>query len=223
MGISIVKNYLELKERIPPNVKLIAVSKFRPVEMITDLYGNTGHLDFGENRAQELNLKYIQLPKDIRWHFLGHLQTNKIKFISPFVHLIHGIDSFKVLEEVDKEARKNNRIMDCLLQFHIAKEESKFGFDYNEVVKLLSSAEFKAMGHIRIKGVMGMATFTKDFTQVGREFHGLKRIFDELKAGFFTTDPDFSELSMGMSGDYQIAIEEGSTMIRIGSSIFGER
>jgi hypothetical protein len=204
------------------NVRLVAVSKTKPEQDIRSLY-EKGQRDFGENRAQELAEKYENLPRDIRWHFIGHLQTNKVKYITPFVHLIHSIDRMKVLKEVNKRAKSDNRVIDCLLQFHIAEEESKFGFDGKEAEEMLSSQAFREMQHIRIVGVMGMATFTENTEQVRKEFKQLKRHFEQLKDRFFQKEESFKEISMGMSGDYLIAIEEGSTMVRIGTLIFGER
>jgi len=220
MGIA--DNLQKLLSEIPSNVKLIAVSKTKPVEQIKEVY-DTGHNVFGENRAQELAEKYKFLPKDIEWHMIGHLQTNKVKYIAPFVHLIHGVDSFKLLQFIDKEASKCNRIINCLLQFHIAKEETKFGFDMVEVNQMLESTEFGTLQNINIVGVMGMATFTENTQLVRAEFKELVYIFNQLKSGYFLQKDDFKEISMGMSGDYKIAIEEGATMVRIGSLIFGER
>jgi pyridoxal phosphate enzyme (YggS family) len=211
-----------LQETQDQQATLVAVSKTKPVEMIKDLY-DRGHLDFGENRAQELAQKYEQLPQDIRWHMIGHLQTNKVKYIAPFVHLIHSVDRFKVLKEINKQARKNERVIDCLLQFHIAEEESKYGFDLAEAQDMLDSETFAHLEHIRITGVMGMATFTDDLVQVRKEFRQLKHIFDQLKEKYFTDQEYFREISMGMSGDYPIALQEGSTMVRVGSLIFGAR
>jgi len=211
-----------LNELAPTNTRLIAVSKKKPNEMILDFY-EQGQLDFGENRVQELTDKYDALPKDIRWHFVGHLQTNKIKYIAPFVHLIQSVDRLKVLKEINKRARQNERVIDCLLQFHIAEEESKFGFDWEEAKAALESEAFSNMQNVRIVGVMGMATFTDDHAKVRREFQQLKRYFDRLKTTYFPEQEYFKEISMGMTGDYKIAIEEGSTMIRIGSLLFGPR
>jgi PLP dependent protein len=220
--MSISNNLQKLLSEIPRNVKLIAVSKTKPVEQIKEVY-DTGHKIFGENRAQELAEKYNFLPKDIEWHMIGHLQTNKVKYIAPFVHLIHGVDSFKLLQFIDKEASKCNRIINCLLQFHIAKEETKFGFDMVEVNQMLESTDFGTLQNINIVGVMGMATFTENTQLVRAEFKELVYIFNQLKSGYFLQKDDFKEISMGMSGDYKIAIEEGATMVRIGSLIFGTR
>ncbi len=203
-------------------VKLVAVSKTKPVEAILNIY-NTGHKIFGENKVQELVEKQAQLPKDIEWHLIGHLQTNKVKYIAPFVHLIHSIDSLKLLKEVNKQALKNDRVIDCLLQMYIAEEETKFGFDEKEVIELLTSETYEQMKNVRIVGLMGMATFTEDEKQIHQEFRNLRNIFETLKARFFKDDDYFKEISMGMSGDYKIAIEEGSTIVRIGSLIFGSR
>lgn len=211
-----------VKSLIPQKVKLIAVSKTKPVDAIKTLY-DAGQRAFGENKAQELESKYTVLPKDIEWHFIGHLQTNKVKYIAPFVSLIHSIDSLKLLSEVNKQAQKNNRIIDCLLQFYIAKEETKFGLDIDEANDLLCSAEFSELQNVRICGVMGMATFTDNEIQIREEFASLKQFFLELKKNHFSTNENFKEISMGMTDDFQFAIEEGSTMVRIGSAIFGAR
>lgn len=220
--MSISENIRALKAEIPAHVKIIAVSKTHSPEEILEVY-NTGHRMFGENRAQELIDKQPQLPDDIQWHFVGHLQTNKVKYIAPYVAMIHSIDSLKLLKEVNKQALKNKRVIDCLLQFHIAQEESKYGLNRAKALDLLESPEYQTMKNIRIGGVMGMATFTDDMPMVRKEFKKLKAYFDLLKADYFTADDDFCELSMGMTGDYEVAIEEGSTMVRIGTAIFGER
>jgi len=220
--MNIKSNLQDIQKQIPPHVKLIAVSKTKPIEDILEAY-HTGQLMFGENKAQELQLKYTQLSKDIQWHFIGHLQTNKIKYIAPFVHLIHSVDSFKLLVEIDKEAKKNDRIIDCLLQFYIATEETKYGFDMEEAELSLGSEIYSTLKNIRIVGVMGMATYTEDEQLIRTEFKQLKMYFDTLKAKYFANNDSFKELSMGMTSDYHIAIEEGSTMVRIGSAIFGER
>jgi len=220
--MNIKSNLQEIQKQIPPHVKLIAVSKTKPNEDILEAY-HTGQLMFGENKAQELQFKYTQLPKDIQWHFIGHLQTNKIKYIAPFVHLIHSVDSFKLLVEIDKEAKKNDRIIDCLLQFYIATEESKYGFDLDEAELLLGSEIYFTLKNIRVVGVMGMATYTEDEQLIRTEFKQLKMYFDTLKTKYFANNDDFKELSMGMTSDYHIAIQEGSTMVRSGSAIFGER
>lgn len=216
-------NIRKILEEIPPHVKLIAVSKTKPAELIQEAY-ETGQRAFGENKVQEMVGKYEQLPKDIEWHLIGHLQSNKVKYIAPFVHLIHAVDSLKLLEVINKEAEKNNRIMNCLLQFHIAREETKFGLDLDEAKALLNSDSFKAIRNVSIQGVMGMASFTDDEAQIRSEFRLLKSIFEEVKSEISHVNADqFTILSYGMSGDYKIAIEEGSNMIRVGSSIFGGR
>lgn len=204
------------------NVTLVAVSKTHPPERIREIY-RLGQRIFGENRAQEMLEKHAALPVDIEWHLIGHLQTNKVKYIAPFVRMIHSVDSLRLLQEIDRQAAKANRVIDCLLQFYIADEATKFGLDETEARELLSGAEFAAMKNVRICGVMGMATFTDDTAQVRAEFRHLKQIFENLKKAFFAESPHFREISMGMSGDWRIAVEEGSTMVRIGSLIFGER
>lgn len=211
-----------LKELAPTNTTLVAVSKTKPNAAIQAMY-DEGQRIFGENRVQELVEKEAVLPKDIQWHQIGHLQTNKVKYIAPFVSLIHAVDSVKLLKEINKQAAKNDRVIDCLLQFHIAQESSKFGFDEAEATAMLKSEAFKKFINIRIIGVMGMATFTDDEAQVKQEFGQLKALFDTLKNTFFSSATHFKEISMGMSGDYQLAIQEGSTMVRIGSLLFGSR
>jgi pyridoxal phosphate enzyme (YggS family) len=211
-----------LKNTIPVNVKLVAVTKTKPNPVILEAY-HTGHRIFGENKAQELAVKYSILPKDIEWHMIGHLQSNKVKYIAPFVSLIHSIDSIDLLETIDKEGKKHNRVIKCLMQVKIAKEETKFGLSIVEIKKILESNKFNELKNIRIVGVMGMATFTDDFEMVRDEFRYCKRTFEDLRAKYFSDQPDFKEISMGMSDDYKIAIEEGSTLVRIGSLIFGER
>lgn len=218
-----IKENLELlRKSLPDHVKLIAVSKTQPAEVIREAY-DAGQRVFGENKAQELQQKQPLLPKDIEWHFIGHLQRNKVKYIAPFVSLIHSVDSLKLLREINKEALKNNRTIDCLLQFHIATEETKFGLDLEEAIGLLSSEEYRQFNNVRICGVMGMATFTDDRELIRTEFTRLREFYDTLKSRFFKEDDSFREISAGMSGDYQIAIECGSTMVRIGTGIFGER
>ena len=214
-------NLNNVRSTIPENVTLIAVSKTKPVSDLQEAY-DAGQRIFGENKALEMRDKYQELPKDVKWHFIGHLQTNKIKYIVPFVTLIHSIDSASLLEAVNKEAVKNNRVIDCLLQFHIAQEETKFGLDVEEAKTMIESDNFKKLNNVRIVGVMGMATFTDDENQVRNEFKTLKNIFDTLKENYFKDD-SFKEISMGMSDDYPIAIEEGATMVRVGSKIFGAR
>lgn len=211
-----------LQQLEPTRTKLIAVSKTHPAERVMELY-QLGQRRFGENRVQELATKYDALPKDIEWHLIGHLQTNKVKYIAPFVACIQSVDSLKLLEEIDRQAAKHDRVIDCLLQFHIAEEETKFGLDEAEADALLQSAEFHAMQHVRITGVMGMATFSDNPTQVRKEFQHLKRIFEDLKKRFFAQSDSFREISMGMSGDYLMAVQEGSTMVRVGTLLFGAR
>ncbi|MBN2636755.1 MAG: YggS family pyridoxal phosphate-dependent enzyme [Prolixibacteraceae bacterium] len=220
--MDIASNIAEIKTRIQENVKLVAVSKTKPNEYILEAY-NAGHKIFGENKVQELSRKYDELPKDIEWHFIGHLQSNKVKYIAPFVSLIHGVDSLKLLKTINKEAEKHDRIISCLLQFHIATESTKFGFSLQEVKDMLKSGEIAFLKNVKIAGVMGMATYTDDEKKVRNEFKNLHQIFESLKKEFFADSPDFSEISMGMSDDFPIAVEEGSTIIRIGSKIFGER
>lgn len=218
----IAENIALIKVQIPENVTLVTVSKTKPNELLMEAY-NAGQRIFGENRVQELTAKAQSLPKDIEWHMIGHLQSNKIKYIAPFVSLIHSVDKPKLLKEIDKEAEKNGRIIPVLLQFHIAEEDTKFGLSLEEAEELISSEEFKNWRHIQVIGVMGMATFTDNETQVRKEFRNLKNIFETLRSNYFEEEPSFKEISMGMSGDYLLAIEEGSTMVRVGSSIFGNR
>ena len=220
--IDIVKNINEIKDSIPSNVCLIAVSKTKPLESLKTAYDG-GQRIFGENKAQEMTDKYEKLPKDIKWHFIGHLQKNKVKYIIPYVELIHAVDSLSLLQKINKEALKCDRVVNCLLQFHIALEETKFGMNLTEAKEILSSDNFKSLENINICGVMGMATNTDDKAKIHNDFHQLKEIFDTLKKEFFPGKSDFKEISMGMSGDYKIAIDEGSTMVRVGSSIFGAR
>lgn len=218
----IKENLNIVRATVPSNVTLIAVSKTKPVSDLQEAY-DAGQRIFGENKALEMRDKHQTLPSDIQWHFIGHLQTNKIKYIAPFVTLIHAIDSLSLLEAVNKEAAKNDRIIDCLLQFHIAQEETKFGLDIEEAKSLLKSESFKNLKNINICGVMGMATFTDNAAQVRNEFKNLKNIFETLKENYFKDNGSFKEISMGMSDDYPIAIEEGATMVRVGSKIFGAR
>lgn len=218
-----IKNNLEnISEAIPENVCLIAVSKTKPIEDIQEAY-DAGHRIFGENKAQELSTKHPQLPEDIVWHFIGHMQRNKVKFIAPFVNMIHSVDSLRLLSEINKQARKFDRKINCLLQFHIATEESKFGLDIEEASLLLESDEFKELKNIEICGLMGMATYTDNNKLIKTEFNSLKNFYNIIKEKYFPNNEIFKEISMGMSGDYQLAIEEGSTMVRIGSAIFGRR
>ncbi len=220
--MSIPEQLEKIKNELPQHVKLIAVSKTHPVSVIMEAY-NAGHKTFGENRVQELISKYDEMPKDIEWHLIGHLQTNKVKYIAPFVSLIHSVDSLKLLSVIDKEAQKCNRVIDCLLQVYIASEETKFGLSADELHELLQNREFEQLQNVRVCGLMGMATFTDNMEQVRMEFRFLKKLFNEVKQTYFQNQPWFKELSMGMSNDYRIAIEEGSTMVRIGSNIFGHR
>lgn len=220
--MSISENLRFYSEQLPEQTRLIAVSKTKPVATILEAY-QAGQRVFGENKAQDMAEKYQQLPKDIAWHFIGHLQTNKVKLIAPFVTLIHAVDSLRLLKEINKQAHINNRVIDCLLQFHIAEEETKFGLDIEEATNILSDKEFKNLTNVSITGVMGMATLTEDEHQISREFEQLHQIFLQLKNKFFVNAPYFREISMGMSDDYKIAIERGSTMIRIGTGIFGAR
>jgi pyridoxal phosphate enzyme (YggS family) len=220
--MTIKNNIVRYTQNLPPGCALIAVSKTQPIEKIQEAY-DAGQRAFGENKAQEMARKYGQLPRDIEWHMIGHLQTNKVKYIAPFVHLIHSVDSLKLLTEIDRQAKKNNRVIPCLLQVHIAEEESKFGFSEEEVQELLKSEAMERLDHIRITGLMGMATFTENMEQVRKEFRSLSRLFSVLRSQPLPKQVNMQELSMGMSGDYPIAIEEGSTMIRIGTAIFGER
>ena len=204
------------------HTKLVAVSKTHTPEEIMVLY-RQGQRDFGENRVQELVPKWEEMPKDIRWHAIGHLQTNKVKYIAPFVHMIHSVDSLKLLQEIDKQAEKAGRIIPCLLQIHIAEEETKFGLDRQELIALLEEPDFSALKHVEVQGLMGMATFTENETQVRKEFKYLRALLEEVKARFFAKTDSFRELSMGMSSDYHLAIQEGSTIVRVGSLLFGPR
>ena len=216
MGIK--EHLLAIQSTLPENVTLVAVSKTKPVSDLMQAY-DAGQRIFGENKVQEMTEKFEQMPKDIQWHMIGHVQTNKVKFMAPFVSLIHGVDSLKLLEEINKQALKNNRIIDCLLQMHIAEEETKFGLNEIELCEIVKSDTYKALKNIKVIGLMGMATFTDNQHQIKKEFDFLKAIFDKQ----FLLHPEFKILSMGMSGDYEIAIACGSNMVRIGSSIFGNR
>jgi len=218
----IAANIKHLKEQIPPSVRLVAVSKTKPESDILEAY-NSGHKIFGENRVLELLKKQDNLPADIEWHMIGHLQSNKVKLIVPFISMIHSADSFRLLKTIDLEASGINRIVNCLLQIHIAAEETKFGFSMDEIHEMIKSEDFRKLNSIRICGVMGMATFTDDSGRVRNEFRYLAQCYYELKRDYFADKPEFREISMGMSGDYKIAIGEGSTIVRIGSLIFGER
>ncbi|RRJ89545.1 YggS family pyridoxal phosphate-dependent enzyme [Paenimyroides tangerinum] len=219
--MSIETNLLEIKKAIPENVTLVAVSKTKPVSDLQQAY-DAGQRIFGENKIQEMTEKSEQLPQDIQWHMIGHVQTNKVKYMAPFVHLIHGVDSLKLLIEIDKQAKKHNRIINCLLQVYIAKEETKFGLSEAELLEIIHSEEFKTLKNIKIVGLMGMASFSDNQEIVRSEFTNLKNIFEYVKP-YQLENCSFEILSMGMSGDYKIAIECGSTMVRIGSSIFGTR
>lgn len=219
--MSITLNIQTIKNAIPAHVELIAVSKTKPSHMLLEAY-DAGQRHFGENYVQELVEKHEHLPKDIFWHFIGHLQSNKVKYIAPFVHLVHSVDSFKLLQEINKQAQKHNRIIHCLLQVYIAQEETKYGFDENECVQTLESDAYKQLKHICIDGLMGMASNTDNEGQLKKEFLSIKNLFNKLKASPLVTT-DFKHLSIGMSSDYQLAIDCGSTMIRVGSSIFGQR
>lgn len=222
MFMDIVKNLESILKEIPQNVKLIAVSKTKPVEVILEAY-DFGQRVFGENKPQELRDKEAIMPKDIEWHFIGHLQTNKVKYIAPFVSLIHSVDSLKVLSEINKQAIRNERVIDCLIQIDIAHEETKFGLLEDQAREVLNSEEFRLMKNVRICGVMGIGSITDDLDKTRSEFRELKSVFLSFKDEFFASQDSFREVSMGMSSDYLLAIEEGSTMIRVGSSIFGDR
>lgn len=211
-----------IKAGLPVGVRLVAVSKFHPIEALQDAYDG-GQRIFGESKVQEMTQKYEALPKNIEWHFIGHLQTNKIKYMAPYVALIHGVDSYKLLAEINKQAAKAGRIIPCLLQIHIAQEETKFGFSTEECRAMLEEGQWRQLDHVQIAGVMGMATNTEDETQIRREFSTLSAFFQEIKEAYFKEVSSFKEISMGMSDDYPLAIEEGSTLIRIGSRIFGAR
>ncbi len=218
----IAENLKRIREELPPHVRLVAVSKTKPATDVMEAY-RAGQRDFGENKVQEMVAKREELPSDIRWHMIGHLQTNKVKYIAPFVHLIHSVDSFKLLRTIDKEGRKNDRVLDVLLEVHIAREPSKYGFTREDLLAMLREGAWRQLDHVRICGVMGMATFTDDTDQVREEFRTLRHCFEELREEFFAGAGHFREISMGMSGDYRIAVEEGSTIVRIGTLIFGER
>jgi PLP dependent protein len=221
--MSIAQNIAAFQEKLKnTDCRLIAVSKTQTNEAILEAYA-AGQRLFGENKVQELVAKQEVLPADIEWHLIGHLQTNKVKYIAPFVHTIQSVDSLKLLQEIEKQAAKQNRVINCLLQIYIAEEESKFGLSAEEAKEILQSEGYKALEHVRITGIMGIATNTYSQTQLRKEFRYLRRCFEEIKIEFFQNNPDFKEISMGMSSEYQLAIEEGSTMIRVGSSIFGAR
>lgn len=219
----IAEQIARFRESIPPTATLVAVSKTKPNSDLQEAY-DAGQRHFGENKIQEMTEKWDTLPKDIHWHMIGHTQRNKVKYMAPYVHLIHSVDSPRLAKEINKQADKNDRIIPCLLQVHIAEEESKFGFDRDELLEYLESDVLKSLKNIQIKGLMGMATFTENTDQVRKEFKTLKALFDEIKTDHLLEDRHkFTELSMGMTGDYKIALEEGSTMVRIGSAIFGSR
>jgi len=220
MGVT--ENLQLIKEKIPALVTLVAVSKTKTDEAIMEAY-EAGHRDFGENKVQDLAAKQERLPADIRWHMIGHLQSNKVKYLAPFAHLLHGVDSLKLLGVIDREAEKNNRVIDCLLQVRIALEETKFGLTEEDLMLLVRSDAFREMNHVRIRGLMGMATYTENSNQIREEFRHLKRIFDRLKDSQYKNQDSFDQLSCGMSGDYALAIEEGSNLVRVGSLIFGAR
>jgi len=220
--VNIAENIKSLRQQIPPSVKLVAVSKTKSVTDILEAY-NSGQKYFGENKVQELLQKKDLLPPDIEWHLIGHLQSNKVKYIVPFIKMIQSVDTFKLLKIIDLETAKIRRVVDCLLQIHIAEEETKFGFDMNEIEEMIRSEEFRNLNYIRICGVMGMATFTEESARIQKEFRYLSECFNKLKEGYFKEAPYFKEISAGMSGDFKIAIIEGSTMVRIGSLIFGVR
>jgi len=214
----IKENLDEILKTLPKEVTLVAVSKTKPISDLMEVY-EEGQRIFGENRVQEMTEKWEKMPKDIKWHMIGHLQRNKVKYMAEYVSLVHGVDSPRLLKEINKQGKQHERVIPCLLQIHIAEEDSKFGFDENELLELLENQEFKAFKNVKIQGLMGMATFTDDMDQVRREFKNLKQLYDKIKERY----RDLSILSMGMSGDYKIALEEGSNMVRIGSSIFGAR
>ncbi|WP_397298820.1 YggS family pyridoxal phosphate-dependent enzyme [Nonlabens ulvanivorans] len=221
--MSIKDHLLRFRESIEPKATLVAVSKTKPISDLQEAY-DAGQRHFGENKIQEMTEKWETLPKDIHWHMIGHTQRNKVKYMAPYVHLIHSVDSPRLLKEINKQAEKNERVIDCLLQIHIAEEETKFGFDQNELLELLSSDAFAGYKNVRITGLMGMATFTDNKEQVRKEFKSLKTLLDHINDNHLISDShDLKTLSMGMTGDYKIAIEEGSTMVRIGSAIFGSR
>ncbi|MCP3893658.1 YggS family pyridoxal phosphate-dependent enzyme [Bacteroides sp.] len=220
--MSIADNLKQVLTELPTGVRLVAVSKFNPNEAIEEAY-RAGQRIFGESKVQEMTAKQESLPNDIEWHFIGHLQTNKIKYMAPYVAMIHGIDSYKLLTEVNKQAQKVGRVIDCLLQVHVAQEETKFGFSPDECRAMLVDGAWKTLENIRICGLMGMASNTDDTKQIDREFETLHNLFEELRVTFFVDAPQFKELSMGMSHDYHLAIARGSTLVRVGSKIFGER
>lgn len=217
-----IERYFSILRTLPKNVRLVAVSKGKSVEDINVLY-ERGQRLFGENKVQEMTKKYELLPKNIEWHFIGHLQSNKVKYMAPFVHLIHAVDSFSLVKEINKQALKNNRTIPCLLQFHIAQEDTKFGFNYEDCELMLQNPSFMTLKNIDIQGVMGMGSFTENPSQTHQEFQTLMTIFKKLQSAYFADNKSFKEISMGMTDDYLIAMEEGSTIVRIGSAIFGTR
>lgn len=220
--MSVAEQITRLQKELPEGVDLLAISKYQPIEAIQEAY-DAGQRMFGENHIQEMAAKAAVLPKDIEWHFTGHVQTNKIKYMAPFVSLVHAVDSFRLLREIDKHAAKHNRRIDCLLQIHIAQEDTKYGLTIDECRQLLANEPWRELEHVRITGLMAMGSNTDDMEQVRREFRQMKQLFDELRATYFASNPSFTQLSEGMTDDYPIAIEEGSTIVRIGSMIFGER
>lgn len=220
--MNISENLKKFNKELPDDVTLVAVSKTKPVSDLMEAY-HAGHRVFGENKIQEMEAKWQEMPKDVQWHMIGHIQRNKVKYMAPFVSLIHAVDSLKLLNEINKEAEKNNRTINCLLQIKIAEEDSKFGMDEADAASLLASEEFKKLQNIKIVGLMGMATFTEDEKQISEEFQKLKKIYDQFRIQSRDFGTEFTILSMGMSGDYKIAIENGSNMVRVGSAIFGDR
>jgi pyridoxal phosphate enzyme (YggS family) len=220
--MSIASEIQQITAALPQGVRLVAVSKYHPCEAIAQAY-EAGQRVFGESKVQEMTAKHEALPKDIEWHFIGHLQTNKIKYMAPYVALIHGVDSFKLLAEIDRQAAKAGRVIPCLLQIHLAQEETKFGFSLEECRAMLQAGEWRNLTQVRLDGVMGMASNVDDEAQIRREFHTLRSFFEEVRAQYFAGEAHFKEVSMGMSHDYPIALEEGATLVRIGSKIFGER
>lgn len=220
--MSVAEQITRLQKELPEGVNLLAISKYQPIEAIQEAY-DAGQRMFGENHIQEMAAKAAALPKDIQWHFTGHVQTNKIKYMAPFVNLIHAVDSFRLLREIDKHAAKHERRIDCLLQIHIAQEDTKYGLSVDECRHLLSEEPWRELQHVRITGLMAMGSNTDDMEQVRSEFKQIKNLFDEIKEKYFPDEPSFCQISEGMTDDYPIAIEEGSTIVRIGSMIFGER
>lgn len=220
--MNIQENIREVRSTLPDGVRLVAVSKFHPIEALQEAY-DAGQRIFGESKVQEMETKHAQLPADVEWHFIGHLQTNKVKYLAPYVALIHGVDSYRLLLEINRQGQRAGRTIPCLLQLHVAQEETKFGFSPEECRQMLSEGEWRKLPYVSIRGLMGMASNTDDREQVRREFATLGTLFSRFKKDFFSDRPEFNELSMGMSDDYPIAIEEGSTLVRVGSRIFGNR